>query len=73
MVEKYKLDDGEDATKAMKIVDRYQTCHVAFLLRSLLKHFDLLHQIMGKYAIVKELCANSQSTCKRFLDYQNCS
>ena len=55
MLEKYELDDGEDAMKAMKIVDGHPTCHVAFLPRSLLKHFDLLHQIMGKYAVVKEL------------------
>ena len=64
MLEKCKLDDREDAVKAMKIVDGHPTCYVAFLPRSLLKHFDLLHQIMGKYTVVKELHANSQSAYK---------
>ena len=69
MLEKCKLNDKEDAVKAIKIVNGHPTYHVAFLLRSLLKYFNLLHQIMGKYAIVKELCANSQSAHKQFLDH----
>ena len=72
MLEKCKLEDGEDAIKAMKIVDGHPTCHVAFLPRSLLKYDDLLHQIMGKYAVVKELYAGSSSTYKRYLDHHNC-
>ena len=67
MLEKCELEDGEDAVKAMKIVDGHPTCHVAFLPRSLLKYDDLLHQIAGKHAIVKELCAGSPSTHKRYL------
>ena len=43
MLEKYQLEDGEDTVKAMKIVDGHPTCYVAFLPRSLLKHFYLLH------------------------------
>ena len=72
ILEKVQLNDGEDAMKAMMIVDGHPTCYAAFLPRSLLKYFNLLHQIMGKYTVVKELCTNSQSAYKQFLDYQNC-
>ena len=46
ILEKCELEDGEHAVKAMKIVDRYPTCYVAFLLWSLLKYEDLLDQII---------------------------
>ena len=62
MLEKCQLEDGEDAVKVMKIVGGHPTCYMAFLPRSLLKYDNLLHQIVGKHAVVKELCTSSPST-----------
>ena len=43
VLEKYKLKDREDGINLMKIVDRYLSYHVDFLLQSLIKHADLLY------------------------------
>ena len=62
------LANSEDAAQVWKIEDESHTCHVAFLLRSLI-HAPFINSVVGKKAKVIELYKYNVSKYKRSIDY----